>query len=700
MDDTTQSAIDVFGFLRRRKFSIIIPILFISSIAVLLSFRVPDVYESTATILIEGRQLDSSLNKGAQSIVEMRIENITQQIMKSNTIESYIKKFNLYEKMFENVQGTQLVSRKKSAIQKMRKNINIELITTDVINPRSGMPGIATIGFSVTFAGEDPDQVYGVTRELSDFFLAQNKKNRSEDALKTNTIINAELEAQKKIYEDIEERLIAFKERHSAYLPDKAPMNRQMVKSIESQLSKNEAEISKIKDQITIIEINENEDAKNLNRLQAELDKAQATLSFKHPDVIKLRKAVDKLEYEIKTGERKSTVLDPAQQIKIDALNTKLDKLRKTRRGLSAKQHKYVKLLEKTSLIENDYLVLVQDYNNSREVYNKLTEKGAQVKAIAAESVESAHLFSLIEPANYPLAPKPLKLYVIVIGVLIAGGFGFIYGITRELFDQTIWSDITLNRVTGRQVMAVIPKLKLKRSKAKNKGTAISSKEITYSDTQVVNVNEKIFKRNKLHAYFYDAPASEQFNILKTRLLEKIKDTGLNTILVTSAVEGEGKSLIASNLAISLSKELSSTVLLVDADLKKPSIHNFFKIKPDTGISDYFLMNTPLNSLFVNPGINKLVLLLGNRSIENSAEVIGASRMEKLIREMKEKYPDRYVIIDSSSVNEHADPIILSKYVDGVIMVVQAEKTKKIEITKAVGVLKDRNLLGLILNWG
>ncbi|MCD6570713.1 MAG: polysaccharide biosynthesis tyrosine autokinase [Deltaproteobacteria bacterium] len=218
--------------------------------------------------------------------------------------------------------------------------------------------------------------------------------------------------------------------------------------------------------------------------------------------------------------------------------------------------------------------------------------------------------------------------------------------------------------------------------------------------SKVIKVREDILRDNRLMSYFGSNFISDQYKIIKTKILEQTKDSGLNTILVTSAFKGEGKSLTSANLAISLAKEVVYTVLLVDADLRNPSLHYLFGISPQAGLSDYLLHDTPLPELFIRPGINKLLFLPGHTSIENSSEVVSAPKMERLVKELKERYPDRYVIFDSTPVIESADSLILSKYVDGVVLVVEAGKTQKSEIKKALKLLEKRNIIGLVLNKG
>lgn len=221
---------------------------------------------------------------------------------------------------------------------------------------------------------------------------------------------------------------------------------------------------------------------------------------------------------------------------------------------------------------------------------------------------------------------------------------------------------------------------------------------ISYSHSKIMKVPEETLRRNRLEAYFDDSPVAEQYRVLKTQILQMTREKGLNTLLVTSPGDNDGKSLTAANLAITLAKELEHTVLLVDADLKKPSLHTLFDIHPPGSLSDALYGNGRLAGRLVNPGINKLTMLLGNQVFPHSAEIMGSPAMRKLIQEMKNRYKDRYIIFDAPPVLGSADTLILSRYVDGVILVVAHDETQVEALYKAMDLLKEANVIGTVLN--
>jgi non-specific protein-tyrosine kinase len=117
------------------------------------------------------------------------------------------------------------------------------------------------------------------------------------------------------------------------------------------------------------------------------------------------------------------------------------------------------------------------------------------------------------------------------------------------------------------------------------------------------------------------------------------------------------------------------------------------------GLSNYLLGQAEIPDLLINPGIERLVLLPAGRPLPNSAELLGSPRMVMLVNDIKRRYADdRIIIFDCSSLLSCADPLVLSRYVDGILMVVEEEKTTSVDIAKSMELLKDKPVFGTILN--
>lgn len=229
--------------------------------------------------------------------------------------------------------------------------------------------------------------------------------------------------------------------------------------------------------------------------------------------------------------------------------------------------------------------------------------------------------------------------------------------------------------------------------------------KIFYSGTKVTKIDDKILKKGKVISLFHDIDKIDEIKTLRTQVLNHLNDIGGNSILITSSNPYEGKTFTAINLSVSIAQELDRTVLLVDADLRKHLKHHkdfatdFFGTEMDEGLSNYLLGQAEIQDLLVNPGIDRLVLLPAGRPLPNSAELLGSPRMVMLVNDIKNRYSDdRIIIFDSSSLLNCADPLVLSRYVDGILFVVEHEKTSAAQLKKSMELLKDKPLLGTVFN--
>jgi protein-tyrosine kinase len=192
--------------------------------------------------------------------------------------------------------------------------------------------------------------------------------------------------------------------------------------------------------------------------------------------------------------------------------------------------------------------------------------------------------------------------------------------------------------------------------------------------------------------------AAEQYKKLRARILKATKKDFHNTLMVTSAESGEGKSLTAINLAVALANEIDYTVLLVDADLRNPSVHRYFGIEPRYGLSDYLKGEADIPDLLVKTGFGKLVVLPAGNPTETSAELLSSDRMKTLVGELKLRYRDRYIIFDTSPLLIIADALSLGSFMDGILFVIQEGRTTQKRIAHALALMKGYNILGVVFN--
>ncbi|WP_439503619.1 P-loop NTPase [Methylophaga sp.] len=221
---------------------------------------------------------------------------------------------------------------------------------------------------------------------------------------------------------------------------------------------------------------------------------------------------------------------------------------------------------------------------------------------------------------------------------------------------------------------------------------------ISYSQTKVVNVPNHQLERKRIIAGFYNNPQSAVFRMLRTQVLKKMRSNRWQTLAVTSPTAGEGKSVVAANLAMAIAMELNQTVLLVDMDLRNPSISNYFGLNAQVGLKDYLSGDLKLSEVLINPGIKRLVILPGVGRAEDSAELLSSPKMASLVADIKSQYDSRVIIFDVPPVLQTDDVSLAASYFDSTLLVLEDGKNTESNITKSLQMLEGSPLLGTVVN--
>jgi capsular exopolysaccharide synthesis family protein len=221
---------------------------------------------------------------------------------------------------------------------------------------------------------------------------------------------------------------------------------------------------------------------------------------------------------------------------------------------------------------------------------------------------------------------------------------------------------------------------------------------IAYSQTRVHTPNNQLLRENRIISAFTPGPWLEAYRMLRTRCLQSMDAMEWQTLAITSTSNKTGTSLTAANLAISIAMELDRTALLVDANFQNPAISKLFGIQTDIGLSDYLLHDKEISSMFINPGVDRLVVLPAGKPMFNSTEMLRSPKMVRLVNELKSRYPSRIIIFDMPPILSQDDTLGFSPYVDCVLLVVEEGKTKSDELKHAASLLKDINVLGTVFN--
>lgn len=198
---------------------------------------------------------------------------------------------------------------------------------------------------------------------------------------------------------------------------------------------------------------------------------------------------------------------------------------------------------------------------------------------------------------------------------------------------------------------------------------------------------------------------SNEFRGIKRRLLQKVRDPQTraavsNLIMVTSSLPGEGKTFSSFNLALSLAAERGLQVLLIDADVIRPSVGNMFMAPPNEGLTDLLTgkVSRVSDVLHRCSDIPNLAVIFAGNPSANTPELLSSPKMANLCKELSARYPDRVIVLDTPPVLASAEPAILASYVHHLVMVVAADQTDRHQLRKALESVASCQSVSLLFN--
>jgi protein-tyrosine kinase len=190
--------------------------------------------------------------------------------------------------------------------------------------------------------------------------------------------------------------------------------------------------------------------------------------------------------------------------------------------------------------------------------------------------------------------------------------------------------------------------------------------------------------------------AEEQFGKIKTCIFRRSPQPP-RSILITSSAPGEGKTTVSVNLGIAISHEINTQVILIDADLRKPSIYRDRYLN-SKGLSDYLADQSSITEIMTNFEVENFMIIPAGTPAAKPAELIGSKKMKELLRNLRDNSDDTFILIDSPPVLSTSEPLLLSELVDGVILVVMAGHVPKAAVRRVVDSIGREKIIGVVFN--
>lgn len=222
---------------------------------------------------------------------------------------------------------------------------------------------------------------------------------------------------------------------------------------------------------------------------------------------------------------------------------------------------------------------------------------------------------------------------------------------------------------------------------------------IIYTRTRIVECAEDALHGHRVLSGMEGGLFADSYRLLRTQVLHRLRENGWNVLGVSSPRGQEGKTVTALNLAIAMAMEATQTVLLIDADLKQPRVHDFLGLGEVRGLADYLLDEAPLEDLLVSPALGRLVVLPGGRPIGRSAEALTSPRMAALVEEVKHRYPSRIIVIDLPPLLLRSDVLAFAPSLDALLLVAGEGMTTRSDVEEALALVRGAvPVLGTVLN--
>lgn len=341
MEEQEKDLQDYIVAIKKRKSAIIGIFAVVMVLSLAVAFLLPPVYESSSTILIEQQEIPPELVMSTvTSYAAERIQSIQARVMTRTNLLRIIEKFNLYEdeRKFET---------NEEILERMQEDVSLDVISAEVVDPRTGRPSEATIAFSLTFRGESPEKVQRVANELTTLYLNENLTSRSQKAEETSEFFKEESQRLGRQIDELEEKLAKFKQEHASALPELQNLNLEMLQRKENELASIDTQLRTLDEkrfylngQLAQLDPGNPDipgSAERLKMLQAEYASLKSKYSSEHPDVIRIKNEIESLKGE--SGD-------------VDSANALAEQISLLKSELSQKRQKYT--AEHPDIVELD----------------------------------------------------------------------------------------------------------------------------------------------------------------------------------------------------------------------------------------------------------------------------------------------------------------------------------------------------------
>ncbi len=726
---------DIFDMASRRKWLIIIFMIIGIAVGGTLAWFKKDVYRSSTVILVEQQKIHE---KYVPSVVggsaAERVSTITQQVLSRTNLQKVIDEFQL---------SPNIVKRDgyEPIIKGLRKNV--------VISTKGSRGQLEAL--TISFAHEDPLVAMKVTSKLASQYIDGNIKMREQFIEGATEFLEQELVVAKAALDEKEQVLSEYKMRFIGELPAQLDTNLRTLDRLQLEKIRIQESLNDLNSRLELLQQSIRDYGSNptllegqtigrrgdplviqLSELKHELKKLSSEFTDAYPDVASLKHQIQSLEEQIaqrgessQEPESSAMPFDPyLAELKDERNELKLQvaQLRSQLKRTAASMADFEGRIERTPEREQELLGLERNYGNMVENYQHLHQK--QINASISQNLDTrqkGERFRILDPANLPSKPEGLRREFIALAGLGGGiGLGFGLAFLLDLLSPTFRRSDDVEVSLGFPLLATIPSFKMVYGKSmqmlpgvaepllESNGKTSDFGKRGYASIEGSGKSQSMFSAktssslsdfpkpyNLVSKWRPESVVSEQFRVAATRLDLLVDNPMGNVVLISSAMQGEGKTSTAANLAYTLARDLDEPTLVIDCDYKRPNLHNVLSLRQHPGVAEYLAGDLPLESCFQKfEDVPLWGLAVGNLEV-NAVSLSKLQHLSSLIDLVKSQY--RFIILDGPPILPLADINVLSGLAGYVLMVVRSGVTPKDVVQKATAMLQGSHVTRMLL---
>jgi succinoglycan biosynthesis transport protein ExoP len=706
----------------RRPLLVLVPWAGVVLLAVGALFVLPKKYMSTALVLVESEKVpESFIPKVATRDPALRLEAVRPEILSRTRLERVLAETRPYPELPSSTQ----------AVDKMRGATFVNLSGSD--------------GFTITFYHRDPLKAQEVTDRLARLFIEETIKSREQQVEGAVDFLVTQVNESRAELETKDAALRRYKEEHMGKLPSQLEANLATMQMLQREMQAVEDSLFFAREKQEALargaarpappgapSATAPPEAVELDELNRRLADLRTRYTDAHPDVETLLARRMRLQARLAEARRVDapTATEAAATAEavagsnavareqLERASLEVRKLEDRQRDLQGRMAVVRANVEQTPRTEQELATLTRDYEKLNDNYTALLSK--QLEAQMSGRLEQrwkGERFRMLDPASLPEKPVfPNPPLFLALGTILGLLVGLAASLVAEYLDPTVKDSEVLQAVQGYPVLAVIPHLPDLGETATATPARFEPGVVVPPDRRPVDASGEPWdalmpgeaplrhegvvtprKQVPIIACLEDSNSvvGEELRLFGANLLDTCRRLDVSCLALTSALPGEGKSTLSVGLASALGREPGRRVLLIESDLRRPSLAKALALPPAHGLSEW--LNGTLDYVPVRevvPG-NFFVVAAG-QTVLKRPELLGSARMDGMLRAARRLFD--LVILDAVPVLPVADTVLMQDLVDGFLLVVRSRRTPRDAIYDTLAKIRSDRVIGVVFN--